>query len=61
MAIKKKGLIMYASVTGNTEKVAKAFGKAFENVGWTYDLVKIDAKTNFKKDPVYFYNYEFFS
>lgn len=31
MAIKKKGLIMYASVTGNTEKVAKAFGKAFEN------------------------------
>ena len=39
MAIKKKGLIMYASVTGNTERVAKAFGKAFENVGWTYDLV----------------------
>ena len=59
MAIKKKGLIMYASVTGNTEKVAKALGKAFENVGWTYDLVKIDAKTNFKKDPVYFDDYDF--
>ena len=45
MAIKKRGLILYASVTGNTEKVAKAFGKAFENVGWDYDLVKIDTRT----------------
>ena len=44
MAIKKRGLIMYASVTGNTEKVAKAFAKAFENCGWSYDLVKIDKK-----------------
>lgn len=59
MAAKKKGLIMYASVTGNTEKVAKAFGKAFENCGWTYDLVKIDKNTNFKKDPVYFDDYDF--
>lgn len=59
MAIKKRGLILYASVTGNTEKVAKAFGKAFENVGWDYDLVKIDKKTNFKKDPVYFDDYDF--
>lgn len=59
MAIKKKGLILYASVTGNTEKVAKAFGKAFENCGWSYDLVKITAKTSFKKDPVYFDDYDF--
>ena len=59
MTIKKKGLILYASVTGNTEKVAKAFGKAFENCGWSYDLVKITAKTSFKKDPVYFDDYDF--
>ena len=59
MAIKKKGLILYASVTGNTEKVAKAFGKAFETCGWSYDLVKITAKTSFKKDPVYFDDYDF--
>ena len=59
MAIKQKGLIMVASVTGNTMRVAKAFGKAFENVGWTYDLVQIDKNTNFKKDPVYFDDYDF--
>lgn len=59
MAIKKRGLIMYASVTGNTEKVAKAFAKAFENCGWSYDLVKIDKKTNFKQNPVYFDDYDF--
>ena len=28
---------MVASVTGNTMRVAKAFGKAFENVGWSRD------------------------
>lgn len=59
MAIKKKGLIMAASVTGNTLRVAKAFGKAFENCGWTYDLIQIDKKTNFKKNPVYFDDYDF--
>lgn len=58
MAIKKKGLVMYNSVTGNTEKVAKAFAKAFENCGWGCDLVKIDKKTNFKAAPVYFDEYD---
>ena len=59
MAIKKKGLIMVNSVTGNTMRVAKAFGKAFENCGWTYDLISIDKKTNFKQNPVYFDDYDF--
>lgn len=58
MAIKKHGLILYASVTGNTEKVAKAFGKAFENCGWQYDLKKLDAKTNLKNDPLFFSDYD---
>lgn len=59
MAIKKKGLIMVNSVTGNTMRVAKAFGKAFENCGWDYDIVPIDKKTNFKENPVYFDDYDF--
>lgn len=58
MAIKKKGLVMYNSVTGNTEKVAKAFAKAFENCGWECDLVSIDKKTSFKANPVYFDDYD---
>lgn len=58
MAIKKKGLVMYASITGNTEKVAKAFGNAFEKSGWECTLLKIDGKTNLKKNPVYFDDYD---
>lgn len=58
MAIKQRGLILYASITGNTEQVAKAFEKAFLGCGWSCDLVKIDGKTNFKQTPVYFDDYD---
>ena len=54
----RRGLIMYASVTGNTEKVAKAFAKAMEKNGWEAVLYKIDSKTNFHTNPVYFNEFD---
>lgn len=48
---KRRGLIMYASVTGNTEKVAKAFAKAMEQNDWEAVLYKIDAKPTFTTTP----------
>ena len=42
--MKKKALVMYASITGNTEKIAKAMAEQFEHYGWTVDLIKITNK-----------------
>jgi hypothetical protein len=37
----KKGLIVYVSLTGNTEKIALTFKKVFEEKGWECDCIKI--------------------
>jgi flavodoxin len=37
-----KALILYASMTGNTEKVALRFKQTFEKKGWQCDMVKVD-------------------
>ena len=37
----KKNLIVFASNTGNTEKVAKEIAKNFERHGWSNDLKKL--------------------
>ena len=58
MAIKKRGLIMVASITGNTYKIAEAFKHAFDKLNWCCDIVRIDNTTNFKKNPVYFDDYD---
>lgn len=42
---KKKALIMYASITGNTKKIAEAFRDSFEHYGWAVDLIRITNKT----------------
>lgn len=42
---KKKALIMYATITKNTEKIAKAFAESFEHYGWQADLVRISNKS----------------
>lgn len=55
---KRRGLIMYSSVTGNTEKVANAFAKAMEKNGWEAVLYKVDGKTNFHDNPVYFNEFD---
>lgn len=55
----KKSLIMYASWTGNTEKVALRFKKAFEKNGWECDMFRVDHKTDIKNPPFDYNNYDF--
>jgi len=55
----KKSLIIYASQTGNTEKVAFSFKKAFENEGWKCDVLKVTKDTDFSKLPFDYKNYDF--
>lgn len=42
---KKKALIMYATITKNTERIAKAFAESFAHYGWQADLVRISNKS----------------
>lgn len=42
---KKKALIMYATITKNTERIAQAFAESFEHYGWQADLVRISNKS----------------
>jgi hypothetical protein len=41
-----KSLIIYASISGNTEKVAKRFEQVFMEKGWECDLLKVTRKSN---------------
>ena len=43
--MKKRALIMYATITKNTERIAKAFGESFEDYGWQVDYHRISNKT----------------
>ena len=55
-----KAMIMYSSLTGNTEKVAMTFKEAIlQYEGWECDTYKIDKKTDFTKDPLYLDDYDF--
>jgi hypothetical protein len=44
----KKSLILYQSMTGNTEKVALRFKKVFEKMGWECDIFKVKSDPNVK-------------
>jgi hypothetical protein len=44
----KKSLIIYASLSGNTEKVALRFKKVFEKMGWECDIFKVEPDPNVK-------------
>jgi hypothetical protein len=48
---KRKALIVYASVTGNTEKVAMRFKQVFEKFGWQCDTLKATKKTDIRHPP----------
>jgi hypothetical protein len=54
-----KSLVLYASQSGNTEKVAMSFKKAFERNGWQCDSFKIDENTDIKNPPFKFEDYHF--
>ena len=55
----KKNLIVYASKTGNTEKVAKELAKNFERYGWTCDLKNIPDDYDVKNPDFSFDDYDF--
>jgi hypothetical protein len=54
----KKCLIIYASRTGNTEKVATRFKETCERNSWACDLFKIDRGTDINALPYYFEDYD---
>ena len=47
----RKSLILYASITGNTEKVAMRFKEVFEEKGWECDALKINKHTDINNLP----------
>jgi len=57
MAEQKKALIIYASVTGNTEKVALKFKEVYEKFGWQCDAFKVTKKTDIKHPPFNYRDY----
>lgn len=54
-----KCLIMYSSLSGNTEKVALRFRSTFEKHGWECDTFKVDSKTDILNLPFKFKDYDF--
>ena len=59
MAKKKKSLIIYQTMTGNTEIVALRFKKVFEKKGWDCDIFKIDKAMDIDNLPFDFQQYDF--
>ena len=55
----KKCLIMYSSLSGNTEKVALRFKDTFEKHGWECDNFKVTGKTDIMNLPFKFKDYDF--
>ena len=55
----QKCLILYASNTGNTEKVALRFKSSFEKHGWECDVFKCDRKTDIHHLPFNLEDYDF--
>jgi flavodoxin len=55
----KRSLILYQSMTGNTEKVASRFKKAFEKKGWVCDIFKVDKNMDYTKLPFKYDDYDF--
>jgi len=55
----KKNLIVYASRTGNTEKIAIEIGKGFERHGWKNDLKKLPDDYDTKNPDFDFNDYDF--
>ena len=54
-----KSLIVYASYSGNTEKVAAVFKNVFEKYGWECDMFKITKNTDFEHPPFEYSKYDF--
>lgn len=55
---KRKALVLYGSITGNTALVAGEFQKVCEENGFDTDLVKIDPRRDWDKDPLFVEDYD---
>jgi flavodoxin len=59
MAKIKKCLIIYQTITGNTEKIAMKFAEVFKNKGWQCDVFRIDKSIDLASPPFKFSGYDF--
>lgn len=50
----RKAIVMYSSITGNTEKVARVFADTLSSYNFSVALEKIHPARDYKKEPVYF-------
>ncbi|OGO31834.1 MAG: hypothetical protein A2Z29_04375 [Chloroflexi bacterium RBG_16_56_11] len=55
----KKSLILYQTMTGNTEKVAFRFKQVFEKKGWGCDIIKVGKDMDVDNLPFDFQDYDF--
>lgn len=55
---KRKALIIHGSITGNTKLVAEEFAKVCDCYGFQAELVKVDPRRDWDKDPVFVENYD---
>ena len=55
---KRKALVIYGSITGNTALVAEEFQKVCQENGFDTDLVKIDPRRDWDKDPLFVEDYD---
>lgn len=55
---RKRALILYASITGNTEQVGTAFAEVCREYGFETDMVKIEPKRDWDAEPVFVRDYD---
>lgn len=56
---KRKALVIYGSITGNTKQVADVFAQTLTDYGFETDSVKIDPSRDWEKNPVFVEDYDF--
>ena len=55
---KRKAVVLYGSLTGNTEMVGKAFAEVLEEYGFETRCEKLKAGKDWSEDPVIFSDYD---
>lgn len=55
---KRKAVVLYGSLTGNTEMVGKAMAEVLEEYGFEVRCEKLVAGKKWDDDPVYFWEYD---
>lgn len=56
--MRNKALILYASSTGNTEKIAKAFAVVLEEYDWEYTSIVLERETELAASGIYIDDYD---